>query len=107
MDLTNLRELTDGDAELEKELFVEFISSTEVLIAQMKDAIEGMDNNVWRENAHAIKGVSMNLGAEKLGQLASTAQDNHEDTADNKQQLINQIISEFALVKTFLENEMQ
>ncbi len=107
MDLTNLREMTDGDAELEKELFVEFISSTEVLIAQMKDAIEGMDNNVWRENAHAIKGVSMNLGAEKLGQLASTAQDNHEDTADNKQQLINQIISEFALVKTFLENEMQ
>jgi len=103
VDLRNLREMTDGDTELERELFDEFISSTEEYLEIMKANTEESGMDTWRSRAHALKGVSKNLGAEKLGDLLEEAQTGFDMNIQMKQQILGQIYTEFAMVKEYLE----
>ena len=65
----------------------------------MADASE-----VWRKEAHALKGVSLNLGALKLGELCKKAQDECKASADFKNGLIKDIKTEYEMVRQFLVN---
>ncbi len=103
VDLTNLRSMTDGDPEMEKELFAEFCSSTEACIATLKGNCTEGANEAWRSSAHALKGTAINLGAEELSALCKRAQEGMAASAAEKQQMLETLMQEYARVKTFLQ----
>lgn len=103
VDLTNLRSMTDGDQEMEKALFEEFFSSFEAGMASLQTNIEEAAAEAWRKEAHALKGIALNLGAMQLGELCKKGQDNHLSSSTAKQELIKQIQGEYDQVKSFLK----
>lgn len=106
VNLSNLREMTDGDKELEEALFQEFFSSTEALLDQLNEALNSNDPEAWRAAAHALKGTSYNLGAQKLGDYCKTAQEGHTGPHEEKAALLMSLRKEYQGVKEFLENEL-
>ena len=102
--LDNLREMTGGDPSLEKELFEVYLSSSEECLKGLKlNNAPGKDEE-WRTQAHAWKGMSLNLGAETLGKLCAEAQMNHLAPTEQKTAMLNAIEEEYARVKDFLKN---
>ena len=102
IDLTNLREMTGGDAELERELFAEFILSFEKGIRSLQKCNEMDGAEGWRAEAHALKGIALNLGAQQLGALCKKAQDNHLAGKEVRQVMLTDIQSEYEVVKPLL-----
>ena len=103
VDLTNLRSMTDGDVELEKTLFEEFYTSFEKGILALRTNCANSSAEAWRSNAHALKGVALNLGAEKLGALCKKAQDDHGANENAKELMLQAIETEYNDVKVFLQ----
>jgi len=97
LNLENLREITGGDKEIELELFEEYKTSSENLLDILQGCIHG-DNEKWRETAHALKGISVLLGAEYLGSLAKTAQEQNDAASDQKQKMYDGMIEAHAIV---------
>ncbi len=106
IDLSNFRDITEGDVELEAELFNDFISSFEALLSELEKA----DGSVLREgvsykkSAHSLKGLAANLGAFKLAQYCEDAQD--ASTEEAKAGLLKSMREEFAAIKVYLLSEM-
>jgi len=101
VDLSNLRELTDGDKELEAELFEEFIESSQKLLATLENSDSPTE---WSKAAHALKGISANLGAMTLSEIARTAQEKDGALSSEKLQLLNALKHENAKVIQFLRD---
>jgi two-component system sensor histidine kinase/response regulator len=72
VDLAALREVTDGDADFERDLIEVFIASGDVTLAALRQALGAKDLAAVRRHAHALKGASANLRA---GPLAARAQE--------------------------------
>lgn len=107
IDLSNLREAIDNDRELERELFVEFISSSALLIQDLeKHCAGGSDNDAWRSAAHALKGIAANLGASSLSEYAKNAQNSFEGSLDVKKEILASIIADHGEVVNFLNRNM-
>ena len=104
VDLTNLREMTEGDVEMEKELFEEFFSSSEKCIASMRQGCIDGESPDFRAHAHALKGTSVNMGAAKLSELCKEAQEKSDVPKAEKENLLENIQSEYENVKLFLQN---
>lgn len=102
VDLTNLRSMTDGDVEMEKLLFEEFFSSFEDGIASLQNNLENDVAEIWRKQAHSLKGISLNLGAMELGELCKRAQDEFNAGTDMKGELLKNIVAEYGRVRQFL-----
>jgi histidine phosphotransfer protein HptB len=103
IDLSNLREITGGDVDVERELFDLFLQSADECIAALKNSADTPHNDEWRKQAHAFKGTSLNLGAGELGRLCKEAQEKYQAAPDEKRALLAAIESEFGRVKTQLE----
>ena len=104
VDLTNLRSMTDGDVEMEKLLFEEFFSSFEDGITSLQNNIREDAAEIWRKQAHSLKGIALNLGAMGLGELCKKAQDEPNADVDSKGELLEDIKAEYELVKKFLRD---
>lgn len=72
LDLDHLRGFTDGDPQLEGELSTLFLSTAEMYLRGMHEALTG--GRPWTSIAHALKGASANLGARRLSALALVAE---------------------------------
>ncbi len=62
-DITHLREMTDGDAELEAELMQYFDSTIE----RTSQRLTHTDIAEWKSALHELRGAAMSIGAQKLG----------------------------------------
>jgi DNA-binding response OmpR family regulator len=71
-DLDHLRGFTDGDPQLEGELSTLFLSTAEMYLRGMHEALAS--GRPWTSIAHALKGASANLGARRLSELALAAE---------------------------------
>ena len=107
VDLTNLRSMTDGDVDMERELFGEFFHSFELGIAALHNASGGGCEEDWRKQAHSLKGIALNLGAQKLGGFCKRAQDECMAPQAAKEELLAAIKLEYAQVRLFLERLME
>lgn len=105
VNLENLREMTGGDQALEKELFEVYVTSAEDCLAALKASTASENAENWRTQAHAWKGMSLNLGAEPLGKLCAEAQMNHLATPEDKAKMLAAIEDEYAKVKAFLQTQ--
>lgn len=72
VDLGHLCGFTDGDVQLERELAALYLSSADLYLARMDEALRTGDT--WAASAHALKGASNNLGARRVAQLALDAE---------------------------------
>ena len=72
IDVDHLVSFTAGDSQLERELFTLYLSTAEVYLVRMREAI-GVDRD-WCAAAHALKGASANMGAVHVAALAATAE---------------------------------
>jgi DNA-binding response OmpR family regulator len=72
IDLDHLFEFTDGDRQLEGELLTLFLSSADVYLARMSEALRAGQS--WAAVAHALKGASANLGASRVMEVALAAE---------------------------------
>ena len=72
IDLEHLSEFTDGDRQLEGELLMLFLSSADVYLARMSEALR--TGQSWTAVAHALKGASANLGARRVMEFALAAE---------------------------------
>jgi HPt (histidine-containing phosphotransfer) domain-containing protein len=103
VDLTNLHSMTDNDTELEKALFEEFFSSFEKGMSSMQANCSKATAGTWRSDAHALKGIALNLGAAALGNLCKIAQDKSEADEGAKQEILKNITAEYGRVEEFLK----
>lgn len=106
VDLTNLRDITDGDSSFEKLLFDEFISSAETTIQELHAACLEQEQVLWHEKTHALKGISYNLGAFTLGDLCQTGQESDLANIKQKAIILDEIIKEYDRVKAQLQKEV-
>ena len=72
IDVDHLASFTDGDPQLEGELLALFLSSAEVYLTAMSEALRA--GHSWSATAHALKGASANLGARRVMALALAAE---------------------------------
>jgi HPt (histidine-containing phosphotransfer) domain-containing protein len=79
IDLDHLRSFTDGDPQLEVELLTLYLSTTDVYLARMAEALAAGDS--WTATAHALKGASANLGARRVMAIAVAAEHAAPDAA--------------------------
>lgn len=103
VDLTNLRSMTEGNKAIEAEVFGEFITSFEDGIARLKQHCLDSNQDAWKKCAHALKGIALNLGAERLGDLCNLAQEESSIAAKGKNEMIRYIEEEYSKVKHFLK----
>ena len=59
-------------------------------------------SRIWRRQAHALKGMSLNLGATKLGNLCDKGQDSPLAPPAEKNELLKNIRAEYEEVRQFL-----
>jgi DNA-binding response OmpR family regulator len=79
LDLDHLQGFTDGDRQLEGELLALFLSSADVYLERMGQALRA--GQPWSAFAHALKGASANLGARRVAALALDAERSTPDSA--------------------------
>lgn len=104
VNLIELREITNGDPDLEKELFDVFIDTTDSCLQKLEASqTQGMED-LWKRQAHALKGAALNLGAERLGALCKEAQDSSDIPLTSKTNLLTAIWEEYARVKNYLRS---
>lgn len=71
LDRERLRELTDGDLEFEQELIETYKHSAQSILVQLRaDLIDGDVGAIGRQ-AHALKGASVNIGADAISKCAA------------------------------------
>lgn len=104
VDLTNLREITDGDTEMEKALFEEFIKTSDSYVVSLGEMLNEDKNEIWRTTAHAFKGLALNLGAANLGALCKNAQENNNASPQDKASMLESIRQEYSAVKNYLNS---
>jgi DNA-binding response OmpR family regulator len=90
LDLDHLRGFTDGDPQLEGELSTLFLSTAEMYLRGMHEALAG--GRPWSSIAHALKGASANLGARRLSALALDAE--HSDPSRSQLDAIERALEE-------------
>jgi|GEM_PF-789813 len=107
VNLDNVREMLGGDPARERELFGIFYAATEEAIAALGKSCGAGAEEEWRTQAHAMKGMSLNLGAAKLGELCATAQKSNMAPEAEKQKLLAEIKAEYEAVKAYLASQQQ
>ncbi len=104
VNLANLREMTGGDAAIERELFAVFMDSSEKCFANLEANAAAGQEEAWRTEAHAWKGMSLNLGAESLGHLCANAQMKNTAPPEEKAKILAEIKDEYEKVKQYLKS---
>lgn len=74
LDLENFNSIIGDDPVLAKLIFADFTSTSEQNLEAMAHALQTVDREVWRGNAHKMKGACRNLGAFLLGDLLARAE---------------------------------
>lgn len=69
-----LRELTDGNAELEAELVKLFAQTARRCISRLQTLASLDTHNEWAEVVHELKGAAYNLQAAQLATLCSSVE---------------------------------
>ena len=70
-DFDRLEEVTGGDREFEQELLEEFLSETPDVFLRLSRALTSNDFQSLQMESHALKGSSLSLGANGLGEIAA------------------------------------
>lgn len=104
VDLSRLREFTEGDKETERMVVDLFLRNSHETIAKIEFAKRENDAENWQQAVHSFKGASGNLGAMSLHALCAEAEGCGHLPQEEKELLFSAIFSEFSKVENYLKN---
>jgi HPt (histidine-containing phosphotransfer) domain-containing protein len=84
LDEAQLDDIAGGNIATRKKFCQLFIDNIGSYIENLQHAVTNMDEQHWRDTAHALKGAASNLGAVRLAKLCSDAQNLAPITLDSK-----------------------
>ncbi len=106
VDLSLLREYSDGDFEMEKEMIETYYNQSLKHLETMAENRTKAKHKMWSEVAHALKGSSSYIGAAGMVELCRYAQmDMDQASAKERKAHLEKIKSEFETVCAFLRKE--
>lgn len=106
VDIIHLETFTDGDKDVEQQLFSLFLEQADISLSRLRDAISSHDNEEWRSASHKFKGAAANLGAKKLSEICHAAESAFLQTADAKIGILNAIQAQYEEVQFYLKNHI-
>ena len=81
LDLDHLRRYTEGDEDLERQLFGMFFPDADAHLQTMAAA---ETDEIWHRSAHGLKGAARGLGAWEIAGLAEEAETMIGDATDGR-----------------------
>jgi len=106
IDMRHLRDITDGDAEFEKELFDVFFENARDNIDKMVNAVQSKNIDAWKASSHSFKGAAASIGAFDLSDILEHAQVSQNATAQEKEEILTQVRKRFAEVDGFVKSHL-
>jgi len=107
LDLSYLKEYTNDDADVMRELVEAFyISGEEGLKVLEENAVDGQSLE-WSAAGHKLKGAASYFGAEKLKALCAEAQAMETASREERQAMLDNIRIEYKAACDFLKGEFQ
>jgi HPt (histidine-containing phosphotransfer) domain-containing protein len=100
-----LRELgVLDDAEFIAQVFEDYTETCEAALAELQGAVHRSEGEACRDLAHRIKGASVNLGAEKMGNLATALEEaGRSGNFGQAPGMLKELATEFERVRRDLE----
>lgn len=105
VDLEFLRNITDYDAEFEKDLLKIFIESSNNDINKMEGSLGDPRSNDWYLSSHSFKGSAASIGAFSLAKSLEYAQFHKDDADEEKMRMVKEIKDKLDVVIKFLTQE--
>lgn len=103
VELDRLQEICCGDREFERELIDVFLTDSLERIRTMESALQERNQEIFRVQAHSIKGASANAGAETMTAIAhSLEQVAVEGNGGTAERLVQDMKQEYEKVRIFL-----
>lgn len=102
LDLTNLKENAMGDEEFLMEMVALFVTQGKAQIEALQGMCTDGTNHDWVEEAHALKGTSGGVGAEKMRLLCADAQDMEDATTEERKTILGLITEQYEASKAYL-----
>ncbi len=106
VNIARLESFTDGDRDVEKDLFKLFFEQADISLQRLSQALETQDDDEWRSAAHKFKGAAANLGAEKLAALCLTAETDDTASPENKLETLTSIRQQYQETQKFLSTRI-
>lgn len=103
----NLRDITGGDTEQEASLFASFLTTAHHCMENLRAAFAAADEVGWRHQAHAFKGVCMNMGAGHLSELCGQAQMDWRASTEEKSITLQNIENEYTRVQKAVAEQIK
>jgi len=103
VNLAHLETFTDGDRDVERELFSLFSEQAILAFERLQNACDDNEDEEWRSAAHKFKGASANLGAEDLAALCFAAETGFAEPQDKKLEFLTAIRAGYDEVQRFLD----
>lgn len=102
VDLSLMREVSEGDQAMERKLVSVFIRQTDINMVILRDKVAAGTTREWINAAHMVKGGAGGVGAMRLHKLAETAQEFEGDDT-TRAALLAQMETAYADVKIFFK----
>ncbi len=102
INLDNLREMLNNDKEAEEAILNDFFKLSEECIDKMASNLTEDYNEEFFQSSHALKGMALNLGADKLGNICTDTQSMCIAPISEKEAYLDQMRSELVVVREFL-----
>jgi HPt (histidine-containing phosphotransfer) domain-containing protein len=107
VELERLQEICCGDQEFERELIQIFLSDSLDRIRSMETALREKNLEIFRIQAHSIKGASANAGAERMTEIAQCMeQADKEGSPRDVFRLLEDLKGEYDRVRIFLTRHL-
>jgi HPt (histidine-containing phosphotransfer) domain-containing protein len=106
VDMKYLQEITDGEKDFEREISILFLEDTMKHLSGLKKAIDEENASTLEREAHTIKGAGLNIGANKLGELAlALEKKGSSGSFEDAENMLVKLELEFQRVKDFLDKQ--
>jgi HPt (histidine-containing phosphotransfer) domain-containing protein len=106
VDMKYLQEITDGEKDFEREISILFFEDTMKHLSGLKKAIDEENASTLEREAHTIKGAGLNIGANKLGELAlALEKKGSSGSFEDAENMLVKLELEFQRVKDFLDKQ--
>ena len=106
VDMKYLQEITDGEKDFEREISILFLEDTMKHLSGLKKAIDEENASTLEREAHTIKGAGLNIGANKLGELAlALEKKGGSGSFEDAENMLVKLELEFQRVKDFLDKQ--
>lgn len=107
VDFENLHAIAGGDRSAAITLLQACLESLEDCMMRLRAACAAGDESQWRQQAHALKGVCLNVGAGTFGALSNQAQIDWRASTAEKKVMLAALEGEYISVQRAISHEMK